>query len=145
MVGRNIEDLVKEIQAEPTVLEGSVIEENLKINKDNAAVRDFIRYHARDCNFIFMKSSDADLRDSKQTSEYFDRIKPTYVIHLAAMVGGLYANMAKKVQFFEDNVHIDMNVIKSAYEQKVKRLICCLSTCIFPDKIEYPISEEDLQ
>jgi GDP-L-fucose synthase len=67
------------------------------------------------------------------------------VIHLAAMVGGLYANMAKKVQFFEDNVHINMNVIKAAYEVKVKRLICCLSTCIFPDKIEYPISEEDLQ
>jgi GDP-L-fucose synthase len=37
-----------------------------------------------------------------------------------------------------------MNVIKSCHEFGVKRLICALSTCIYPDKIEYPIQEEDL-
>jgi dTDP-4-dehydrorhamnose reductase len=74
-----------------------VVEDNLKANKDNTSVRDFIKLHSKSCNFVFMKSSDADLRDYKETSEYFARIQPTYVIHLAAMVGGLYANMAKKV------------------------------------------------
>jgi dTDP-4-dehydrorhamnose reductase len=97
MVGRNLQDLVNEIQAEPSTLEAQVVEDNLKANKDNAALRDFIRHHSKSCNFIFMKSTDADLRDYKETHEYFTRITPTYVIHLAAMVGGLYANMAKKV------------------------------------------------
>jgi GDP-L-fucose synthase len=67
------------------------------------------------------------------------------VIHLAARVGGLFANLNDKVGFYEDNININMNIIKCSYQSNVKRLICCLSTCIFPDNIEYPISEKDLQ
>ena len=68
------------------------------------------------------------------------------MIHLAAKVGGLFANMSSNVDFYEENMKINMNVIKCSYQYKVKRLICVLSTCIFPDKVEsYPISEVDLQ
>jgi hypothetical protein len=65
MVGRNIQDLVDQIQAEPSTLEAQVVEENLKANRDNASVRDFIRHHSKSCSFVFMKSTDADLRDYK--------------------------------------------------------------------------------
>jgi GDP-L-fucose synthase len=64
------------------------------------------------------------------------------VIHLAAKVGGLFANMADKVNFYESNIQINSNVIKACDLIGVKRLICVLSTCIFPDKVEsYPIQE----
>ena len=43
-------------------------------------------------------------------------IKPTHVIHLAAQVGGLFANMEDKVGFFEKNMAINHNVIKSAHQ-----------------------------
>ncbi len=37
------------------------------------------------------------MRDRKETDAIFDRVKPTHVIHLAAKVGGLFANMKQKV------------------------------------------------
>ena len=75
----------------------------------------------------------------------FERIKPTVVIHLAATVGGLFANMSDKVKFFEDNIAINNNVIKSSYQVGVARLVCVLSTCIYPDRVDkYPIEEHSL-
>jgi GDP-L-fucose synthase len=47
--------------------------------------------------WIFLSSKDGDLRDRKETDAIFDRVKPTHVIHLAAKVGGLFANMKQKV------------------------------------------------
>jgi GDP-L-fucose synthase len=90
---------------------------------------------------IFMSSRDADLSQWTDTITYFERIKPTYVIHLAANVGGLFKNMTQKVDMLEKNVLINMNVLRAAHQVKVKKLIACLSTCIFPDKTSYPINE----
>lgn len=47
--------------------------------------------------WVFLSSKDGDLRDRKATEAIFDKYKPTHVIHLAAKVGGLFANMAQKV------------------------------------------------
>jgi GDP-L-fucose synthase len=92
-------------------------------------------------NFIFMSSKDCDLCDYNKTLEYFNQIQPTYVIHLAANVGGLFKNMNQKVDMLEKNLIINMNVLKVSHIIKVKKLIACLSTCIFPDNTTYPINE----
>ena len=92
-------------------------------------------------DFIFVSSQDADLTDYMQTYNLFDKHKPDYVIHLAACVGGLFKNMNYKVDMFEKNTLINFNVVKYSHTFKVKKLICCLSTCIFPDKTTYPINE----
>lgn len=92
-------------------------------------------------NFFFMSSKDCDLADWNQTIDYFNKIKPTYVIHLAACVGGLFKNMKYKVDMLEKNILINSNVLKASHQVQVKKLISCLSTCIFPDKTTYPINE----
>ena len=92
-------------------------------------------------DFIFVTSKDADLTDYKQTWRLFEKHHPDYVIHLAACVGGLFKNMNQKVDMFEKNTLINFNVVKYSHDFKVKKLICCLSTCIFPDKTTYPINE----
>jgi GDP-L-fucose synthase len=97
-----------------------------------------------DYKFIFSNSKICNLKDFDKTLEYFKLIKPNYVIHLAANVGGLFKNMNQKVQMFEDNILINQNVLKASYEVNVKKLIACLSTCIFPDKTTYPIDENML-
>ena len=66
------------------------------------------------------------------------------MIHLAAKVGGLFANMSDKVAFFEVNMKINMNVIQASHNSKVKRLICMLSTCIYPENSSVPILESAL-
>jgi GDP-L-fucose synthase len=91
--------------------------------------------------FIFMDSTQCDLTDYEATRSAFETIKPTYVIHLAACVGGLFKNMEQKVKMLEDNLLINTHVLKSCYLVGTEKVICCLSTCIFPDKSEHPINE----
>lgn len=59
----------------------------------------------------------------------FDKYKPTHVIHLAALVGGLFANMAYKLTFLRDNLLINENVLQCSHEAGAKKVISCLSTC----------------
>jgi GDP-L-fucose synthase len=91
--------------------------------------------------WVFIGSKDADLRDLEQARMIFDKYKPTHVIHLAALVGGLYRNMRYKLSFLRDNTLINDNVLRCAHEIGVDKLISCLSTCVFPDNVTYPLDE----
>jgi GDP-L-fucose synthase len=93
---------------------------------------------------IFLSSKTCDLTDFTTTYKLFENVKPEYVIHLAACVGGLFKNMTQKVKMLEDNLAINTNVLKCSKMFGVRRLVACLSTCIFPDNIEYPITVEKL-
>ncbi len=91
--------------------------------------------------WIFLSSREGDLRDKEQTRAIFAKYRPTHVIHLAAMVGGLFRNLKYKVEFYRENVLINDNVMECCREFNVSKLVSCLSTCIFPDKTTYPIDE----
>ena len=62
----------------------------------------------RNVNFEYLSSKEVDLRNETQVEKYFEskvqKGREIYVIHLAARVGGLYANMKDKVGFYEDNM-----------------------------------------
>ncbi|NXV90222.1 FCL synthase, partial [Calonectris borealis] len=94
-----------------------------------------------DEEWIFVSSRDADLTNAAETKALFEQHKPTHVIHLAAMVGGLFKNIRYNLDFWRRNIHINDNVLHSAYEMGVQKVVSCLSTCIFPDKTTYPIDE----
>jgi len=91
--------------------------------------------------WIFAGSKDGDLKDTEATRELFEKYKPTHVIHLAALVGGLFKNIKYKATFFRDNLVINDNVLHTAHLQKTKKVVSCLSTCVFPDKVTYPLDE----
>ncbi|KIY62619.1 epimerase-domain-containing protein [Cylindrobasidium torrendii FP15055 ss-10] len=91
--------------------------------------------------WIFARSSEADLRDAEQTKKLFEKYKPTHVIHLAALVGGVFANMAGNATFMRDNMLMNDNLLHTSYLQQVKKVVSCLSTCVFPDKVDYPLTE----
>ncbi|XP_067633107.1 probable GDP-L-fucose synthase isoform X2 [Eurosta solidaginis] len=91
--------------------------------------------------WVFVGSRDADLTNEEATKALFDLVKPTHVVHLAAMVGGLFHNMNNNLDFLRKNLQINDNVLQSAYEHGCLKVISCLSTCIFPDKTTYPIDE----
>ena len=94
--------------------------------------------------FMFLSSKDCDLSDYKQVNRLFEKENPDFVIHLAAYVGGLFKNMNQKVDMFEKNMLINLNVLKCSHEYNVQKVVSCLSTCIFPDKTTYPINEQML-
>eukprot|EP00536_Pseudo-nitzschia_multiseries_P008416 jgi/Psemu1/241200/estExt_Genewise1.C_2130036 len=91
--------------------------------------------------WIFLSSKDGDLTDRKATEAIFEKHKPTHVIHLAAKVGGLFANMAQKVEFYRENIIMNDNIMECCRIYKVDKFVGMLSTCIFPDKTTYPIDE----
>ncbi len=97
-------------------------------------------------NIIRTSTRDTDLRDFNQVCKLFERNpKITGVIHLAANVGGLFKNMSKPVEMFEDNMLMNMNILKAAHKYNVNKVLCCLSTCVFPDVPKrYPITSETL-
>lgn len=68
------------------------------------------------------------------------------IIHCAAKVGGVKANMENNKQFFEDNYNMNKNVLEAAYEYKIPNLVSILSTCVFPDKeVSYPLTAEQIE
>jgi GDP-L-fucose synthase len=79
--------------------------------------------------------------DRGQTRAVFELYKPTHVIHLAAMVGGLFHNLRANLDFLRNNLKMNDNVLYTSYLTGVKKVVSCLSTCIFPDKTTYPIDE----
>jgi GDP-L-fucose synthase len=88
--------------------------------------------------------SEFDLRNNQLCNEVFKMYSPTHVIHCAAKVGGLGSNMNHKGEFFYDNIMMNSNVIECSRKHNVKKLVSFLSTCIFPDKIDYPLTESKI-
>lgn len=91
--------------------------------------------------WIYVSSKDADLRDFQQTRAMFERYRPTHVVHLAAMVGGLFHHEKQNCDFLRNNLLINLSVLENCHQMKVQKVVSCLSTCIFPDKTSLPIDE----
>jgi len=92
----------------------------------------------------FISSRDCDLRSRSETIKLFKRETPDYVLHLAAKVGGVKANSENLGSFYYDNITINSNVLECARQFKIKKLISLLSTCIYPDIVNYPLTEEQI-
>jgi len=75
------------------------------------------------------------------TGLMFRDYKPDVVIHCAAKVGGVGANMNYPAEFYYKNIMMNANIIDTCYRREVKKLVCFLSTCVFPNDVEYPLDE----
>ena len=95
-------------------------------------------------NLLIRTHKELDLTDQAQVQDFFKQEQPDYVILAAAKVGGIHANNTYPADFIYQNIMIEANVINSAYENKVKRLLFLGSTCIYPKAVEQPMREEAL-
>ena len=104
-------------------------------------------------DIIAISSKVCDLRNKKDVDSVFSfytdyEKQKDYavdkVIHCAAKVGGLGDNINHKGDFFYDNIMINTNVIEACRKYGVKKLVSFLSTCIFPDNVEYPLTESKI-
>ena len=93
---------------------------------------------------VYISSKDYNLLDFNQAEKMFSDHNPDYVIHLAARVGGVKANYDNLGSFFIDNVRINTNVLDFAMKYNVKKVISLLSTCVYPDSVEYPLTEDQI-
>jgi GDP-L-fucose synthase len=95
-------------------------------------------------NSLVRDRSKLDLRDESAVAKFFDEEKPAIVILAAAKVGGIKANNDYPVEFLLENLRIQNNVIRSAYENGVRKLLFLGSSCIYPKFAPQPIPETAL-
>jgi len=95
-------------------------------------------------NIIEKTHQELDLTEQARVAEFFQAEKPEYVFLAAAKVGGIAANSAYPADFFTENALIQCNVIKSAWENSVKKLLFFGSSCMYPRICPQPVKEEYL-
>jgi GDP-L-fucose synthase len=95
-------------------------------------------------NLLLRTHAELELRDQAAVQAFFKSEKPEYVILAAARVGGIHANNTYPAEFIHDNLVIQSNVIHSAWQNKVSRLLFLGSSCIYPKECPQPMKEEYL-
>ena len=88
--------------------------------------------------------SDLDLLDRLAVRRFFEIERPEFVFDAAARVGGIVANSESPVEFLVENLTIQNNVIQSAADFGVAKLLFLGSSCIYPKLAPQPISEDSL-
>jgi len=88
--------------------------------------------------------AELDLTDQAKVREFFKEQRPTHVVLAAAKVGGIYANSTYPAEFIYQNLMMEANVIHSAYESGVQKLLFLGSSCIYPKFAPQPMTESVL-
>ena len=103
------------------------------------------RLRALGCeNIITATRSEADLARQEQVEAFFARHRIDQVYLAAAKVGGIHANNTYPAQFIYDNLMIECNVIHSAHQAGVQKLLLLGSSCIYPRAVRQPMEESAL-
>lgn len=97
-----------------------------------------------ECAVLSVPHSELDLRRQADVEAWMRDYKPDMIIIAAAKVGGIGANATYPAEFLYDNLMIEANIIHAACQNKVEKLLCLGSSCIYPKFAEQPIREDAL-
>ncbi len=95
-------------------------------------------------NIVTRTSTELDLRNQQQVTDFFATEEPEYVFLAAAKVGGIQANNVYRADFIYENLMIQNNVIHQSYINNVKKLLFLGSSCIYPKLAPQPLNEDSL-
>ena len=104
-----------------------------------SAFRDTHKYE-----FIKVGSRKFDLKNFTDALNLIGKYRPDYVIHLAAKVGGVKGNTEFMGDFYRDNILINTNLLDACRFYKTKKVVSLLSTCVYPDDVTYPLTEDQV-
>ncbi len=95
-------------------------------------------------NIVVRTHADLDLTRQSDVEAFFSQEKPDAVVLAAAKVGGIHANNTYPAEFIYQNLMMECNIIHSAYQNKVSKLLFLGSSCIYPRLAPQPIPESAL-
>ena len=102
------------------------------------------RLQGTDADLITATRGDVDLRDQTATKAFLKETAPDAVIVAAATVGGILANSTYPVDFLNDNLLIESNLIGGSHECGIDRVLFLGSSCIYPREAPQPMREDAL-
>ena len=110
----------------------------------HAVVKKLEERGVREENLFVPRSKDYDLTKEDQVKKVFEDFKPDVLFHLAARVGGVYANMTAQAEFYYENVMMNTLMVDYAYRSGVEKAMLMGSGCIYPKFAEMPVKETEL-
>lgn len=90
------------------------------------------------------RSSEYDLRNGGDIERLYDVVRPTMVVHLAAVVGGIGANRERPAEFFYDNLLMGVQLLDRAWRAGIPKFVAIGTVCAYPKLAPVPFSEDDL-
>jgi GDP-L-fucose synthase len=95
-------------------------------------------------DLVAPRSAEYDLREHEAIRAALADARPDVVVHLAAVVGGIGANMATPGSFFYDNAIMGIQLIEESRLAQVEKFVCVGTVCAYPKHAPVPFSEDDL-
>lgn len=103
------------------------------------------RLQARGCREITIpRAESCDLRDQATVARLFAEARPRLVIHAAAIVGGIGANLARPAHFFYDNALMGLLAMEEARRAGAEKFVAIGTICAYPKLTPVPFQEEHL-
>lgn len=100
---------------------------------------------ARGCtNVIVPRSQTDDLRQKEAVVRLYEQHRPHIVIHLAAVVGGIGANLVNPGKFFYDNAIMGIELMEYARRYEVEKFVATGTICAYPKHTPIPFQEDAL-
>tara|TARA_A100001011_G_scaffold390865_1_gene475144 strand:- start:203 stop:1180 length:978 start_codon:yes stop_codon:yes gene_type:complete len=96
----------------------------------------------KDKHFIFVDSSDLDLRNFKNTQSFLRNNKIDKVINLAAVSGGIGISLKHPASMLRDNVLINLSIVEACVSCNIKKLLLTLTTGMYPENSKLPLIED---
>lgn len=107
-------------------------------------VRELVAQGATAGDISVPRRQEYDLTQQKHVEWVFTRYRPEIIIHLAAEVGGIGANMARPGRFCYANLAMGVNIIEYARWQGVEKFVQVGTTCSYPEHCPVPFREKNL-
>lgn len=88
--------------------------------------------------------SELDLNSETSTFAFLERVAPDVVIHCAAKVGGISANISNSLDYLSTNIKMDASLLGAARKLRIKNLIYMASSCMYPKNLDHPMKESEI-
>ena len=98
----------------------------------------------KNIDLIIRERNEVDLTNQTAVKKFFKKEKIDQIYMAAAKAGGIYANNVYPAEFIYENIMIETNIINSAFENGIKKILFLGSSCIYPRTTKQPIKEEQL-
>ena len=102
------------------------------------------RLESEQCELLLAGRDIVDLTDQQVVRDWMSDNRPDCIVVAAAKVGGIHANNTAPVDFLQNNLVIQNNILEAAHENDVDRLLFLGSSCIYPKFADQPIREDSL-
>jgi GDP-L-fucose synthase len=109
----------------------------------NAIFTELLKFHPK--QFVLGPSrEELDLLDIGSVIEYLNEFNFDLIIHCAALVGGIAANIEKPFEYLNSNIRMDSNLMKAAHRKRVHNFMYMASSCMYPATVSQPMKEAKL-